>query len=101
MPETREHDDANSGERSPKRRKVVEDVFNEHDVQMDEATTAPVEGQKATTTQQVVLPPSHSFLGTVASYAEDGSLRIKETDVGISEYVGHDVPRIEGIIKQR
>ncbi|KAI0701819.1 pseudouridine synthase [Cytidiella melzeri] len=27
--------------------------------------------------------------------------RIMESDVGISEYVGHDVPKIEGIIKQR
>ncbi|KAI0832348.1 tRNA pseudouridine synthase D [Trametes gibbosa] len=27
--------------------------------------------------------------------------RIMETDVGISEYIGHDVPKIEGIIKQR
>ncbi|GBE79670.1 pseudouridine synthase [Sparassis latifolia] len=50
-----------------------------------------------------LLPPSHAFLGAPAPvYTEDGSMqRIMETDVGISEYVGHDVPQIEGIIKQR
>ena len=51
----------------------------------------------------VMLPPSHSLLGVrPPEYSEDGSIqRIMETDVGISEYVGHDVPKIEGIIKQR
>ena len=55
----------------------------------------------SSSTQGIILPPSHALLGTPPSFGEDGSLRIKETDVGISEYVGHDVPRIEGIIKQR
>ena len=34
--------------------------------------------------------------------ARTGSMQqIMETDVGISEYIGFDVPKIEGIIKQR
>jgi tRNA pseudouridine13 synthase len=50
-----------------------------------------------------VLPPSHALLSAPShSGSTEGSdLRILETDVGISEYVGHDIPKIEGIIKQR
>ena len=50
-----------------------------------------------------LLPPSHALLNAPPPvYGPDGAMQqIMETDVGISEYVGHDVPRIEGIIKQR
>jgi len=47
-----------------------------------------------------LLPPSKSLLpsqpGGVGS-----NLRVSEPDVGILEYISHDVPRIDGIIKQR
>ena len=50
-----------------------------------------------------LLPPSHALLSTKPPvYGPDGSMQqIMETDVGISEYIGFDVPKIEGIIKQR
>ncbi|KAG7096834.1 hypothetical protein E1B28_004243 [Marasmius oreades] len=49
-----------------------------------------------------VLPPSHALLGTPLPKAESGRpLNFLETDVGISEYVGRSVSKIEGIIKQR
>ena len=50
-----------------------------------------------------LLPPSHVLLGTTSTTtSKDGTmLRIMETDVGISEYISKNVPRIEGIIKQR
>lgn len=53
--------------------------------------------------KETLLPPSHALLSAPPPvYTEDGSMqKIMETDVGISEYVGHDVPMIKGIIKQR
>jgi tRNA pseudouridine13 synthase len=48
-----------------------------------------------------VLPPSHSLLGIPLPVATDGPMNFVEADVGISEYIGHGIPKIEGIIKQR
>ena len=50
-----------------------------------------------------MLPPSHALLGAPPPlYTTDGSMqRIMETDVGISQYIGSDVPQVSGIIKQR
>jgi tRNA pseudouridine13 synthase len=50
-----------------------------------------------------VLPPSHMLLSAPrhTDSTEGSELRIMETDVGISEYVGHDISPIQGIIKQR
>ncbi|KAF9268087.1 tRNA pseudouridine synthase D [Marasmius fiardii PR-910] len=49
-----------------------------------------------------VLPPSHALLGIPLPVAESGRpLNFLETNVGISEYVGRGVSKIEGIIKQR
>jgi tRNA pseudouridine13 synthase len=47
------------------------------------------------------LPPSHALLGVPPPISDGLVFRIMETDVGISEYVGRDVPKIHGIIKQR
>lgn len=57
----------------------------------------------ANTEPESLLPPSHSLLNAPPPvFGPDGAMqRIMETDVGISEYIGHDVPAIEGIIKQR
>lgn len=55
------------------------------------------------TTNETILPPSHSLLGTVPPL-QDGTgaiIRLMETDVGISEYIAKGVPKISGIIKQR
>lgn len=48
-----------------------------------------------------ILPPSHALLGVPLPVAQDGHINLLETDVGISEYIGRDVSKIEGIIKQR
>jgi hypothetical protein len=46
-----------------------------------------------------LLPPSTSLLG---SHVQDGYMfQGSEKDVGITEYISHDVSSIEGIIKQR
>ena len=87
----------------PKRTKLDETEGVGEDVQMSDAVqdleAAPA-GQKPV---ESLLPPSHALLGAPSPvYTPDGSMqRIMETDVGISEYVGHDVPQIQGIIKQR
>ncbi|KAL4260216.1 pseudouridine synthase TruD family protein [Pleurotus pulmonarius] len=61
-------------------------------------TLAPEDGE-----DDDILPPSHVLLGVPRpEKAEDGSgYKFRETDVGISEYVGRGVSQIEGIIKQR
>ncbi len=61
-------------------------------------TLAPEDGE-----DDDILPPSHVLLGVPRpEKAEDGSgYKFRETDVGISEYIGRGVSQIEGIIKQR
>lgn len=67
------------------------------------SSSLPSDNQKAQAKTESLLPPSHVLLGTASpATSEDGTmLRIMETDVGISEYIAKDVPKIEGIIKQR
>jgi tRNA pseudouridine13 synthase len=49
-----------------------------------------------------ILPPSHALLGIpLPVQPDDAPMNFLETDVGISEYIGRGVPKIEGIIKQR
>jgi len=50
-----------------------------------------------------LLPPSRSLLsaGTLADRPKDQINFTLEADVGITEYIGKDVPPIHGIIKQR
>lgn len=51
---------------------------------------------------QHVLPPSHALLGIpLPVISKDTAINFLESDVGISEYIGRGVPKIEGIIKQR
>ncbi|KAF5390713.1 hypothetical protein D9757_002685 [Collybiopsis confluens] len=58
-------------------------------------------GQMETNTENL-LPPSHSLLGVPAPPSAAGrAINFLETDVGISQYVGQGVSKIEGIIKQR
>lgn len=56
-----------------------------------------------TTTNEAILPPSHSLLGTAPPLQDENGaiIRIMESDVGISEYIAKDVPKMSGIIKQR
>jgi len=47
-------------------------------------------------------PPSHALLGIPLPEAtESGAINFLEKNVGISEYVGRESARIQGIIKQR
>ncbi|KAJ7781116.1 pseudouridine synthase [Mycena metata] len=48
-----------------------------------------------------ILPPSHSLLGIPLPVATNGPMNFVEADVGISEYIGQGISKIEGIIKQR
>ncbi|KAF7301777.1 TRUD domain-containing protein [Mycena indigotica] len=50
---------------------------------------------------QDIFPPSHVLLGVPLPELTNGFLNFSERNVGISEYVGHGIPKIEGIIKQR
>ncbi|KAF8897636.1 pseudouridine synthase [Infundibulicybe gibba] len=57
---------------------------------------------KDASTDPHILPPSHALLGIPLPVAQEGAaMNFMETDVGISEYIGKDVSKIEGIIKQR
>lgn len=93
---SREEDDE-THTRSPKRTKLdeIEQPADAQDVVMVDAVT-----EEAV---ESLLPPSHALLNAPAPvYTADGSMQcVMETDVGISEYIGHDIPRIQGIIKQR
>jgi len=47
-------------------------------------------------------PPSHALLGIPLPEAtESGAINFLEKNVGISEYVGRESAKIQGIIKQR
>ena len=93
----REHEDTEP-DRSAKRTKVGDTVAEVDDTTMlvDNSRDSDVVGDS-----QSVLPPSHSLLGIPQPTSDGFTLRILERDVGISEYVGRDVPSFNGIIKQR
>jgi tRNA pseudouridine13 synthase len=101
MSAVREREEDDIPGRSPKRPRTVDEM------DMD-ATTAAAALPAATEdaakpAASSVLPPSHTLLSAPrhVGSTEGPELRIMETDVGISEYVGHDIPPIQGIIKQR
>ena len=97
----REEDDLATAP-SAKRAKLDEEKTAE-DVEMADALGDAEADAAPEKVAESLLPPSHSLLNAPSPvYTPDGSMqRIMETDVGISEYVGHDVPQINGIIKQR
>lgn len=100
-----QYDNTSEGSRSPKRLKTQEeetpDVIMVDARDLEEEDDEPV--SPGTNTPESLLPPSHALLDAPPPvYTEDGSMqKIMEADVGISEYVGHDVAMINGIIKQR
>jgi tRNA pseudouridine13 synthase len=51
------------------------------------------------TSTEHILPPSHALLGIPLPDAFP--LNLLEADVGISEYIGREEAKIEGVIKQR
>lgn len=111
----RERESEDDGGPSPKRTKVDEpsqEAPPEIDTVMDTDTAPTTSSEPAaklpgpsieTVEDEAILPPSHALLRAprhIGSHS-GADLRIMETDVGISEYVGSDIPKIEGIIKQR
>jgi tRNA pseudouridine13 synthase len=89
----REPDDSQDG-RSPKRTKLDDSVT-------DSKALGGILSEDAGSND--ILPPSHVLLNTSRpTLTSDRSMhRIVEADVGISEYIARDVPKISGIIKQR
>jgi hypothetical protein len=92
-----------TAEAPPLKRIKIDDTAAETDVQA--ATPPPTTAATAVTSElgANILPPSHSLLGIAPPLQdENGSIiRIMESDVGISEYIAKDAPKIGGIIKQR
>jgi tRNA pseudouridine13 synthase len=108
MTSIREREEDDSLGRSPKRSRTEGEAGADGLGDLADATAltigeTSIEGETNQSESPSVLPPSHSLLSAPRHVAEsEGSeLRVMETDVGISEYVGHDIPKIEGIIKQR
>lgn len=110
----RELDDTPEG-RSPKRTRLDHEPPNNDQKKLDvfasglpepDSEAQGIDSETAaamSSDTQSLLPPSHVLLGTSKpEITPDGAMyRILETDVGISEYIARDVPRISGIIKQR
>ena len=84
----RPHDDVPAADQPPTKRQKIDDSQAQKSA---EVVKAPL------------LPPSHALLGAPrhAEPDEDGFTQMLETDVGISEYVGRDIPPIQAVIKQR
>jgi len=100
----REQDDTDI-ERYSKRTKLDDTLGTEKDLRdaVDSIPPDPSKTSDESVEPEHILPPSHTFLGVpVPPVPSDGSaFKILETDVGISEYVGRGVSKIDGIIKQR
>jgi len=96
----------NTSEAPPLKRLKVDDTVEEPTTQgsaSDLSATLPEAPKVHTTTSETILPPSHSLLGTAPPLQDESGaiIRLMESDVGISEYISKDVPKISGIIKQR
>ena len=92
-------------EEPPSKRLKVDDAAEESKLAPDLSATLPIVPSDSVSDapKETILPPSHSLLGTAPpSQDESGAIiRLMESDVGISEYIAKNVPRINGIIKQR
>ncbi|KAF8505642.1 tRNA pseudouridine synthase D [Russula emetica] len=95
----------NSTEEPPSKRLKVDDATEESKSAPDLSATLPIVSSDSATdaTKETILPPSHSLLGTAPPLQDESGaiIRLMESDVGISEYIAKNVPKINGIIKQR
>jgi tRNA pseudouridine13 synthase len=94
----------NSMEEPPSKRLKVDDATEETKSAMDLSAAIPIVPSDSTDApKEAILPPSHSLLGTSPPMQDESGaiIRLKESDVGISEYIAKNVPKINGIIKQR
>lgn len=90
----------NTAEAPPLKRIKIDDTAAETDVQ---AATPPPTTVAPNEPGANILPPSHSLLEIAPPLQDENGaiVRLMESDVGISEYVAKDAPKIGGIIKQR
>ena len=90
----------NTAEAPPLKRIKIDDTAAETDIQ---AATPPPATVAPSELEANILPPSHSLLGIAPPLQDENGaiIRLMESDVGISEYVAKDAPKIGGIIKQR
>ena len=95
----------NSTEEPPSKRLKVDDTAEGSKSAPDFSTTSPIVASDSATiaAKETILPPSHSLLGTAPPLQDESGaiIRLMESDVGISEYIAKNVPKINGIIKQR
>jgi tRNA pseudouridine13 synthase len=95
----------NSTDEPPSKRLKVDNATEESKSAPDSSTTLPIIPADSATDvpKEAILPPSHSLLGTAPPLLDESGaiIRLKESDVGISEYIAKNVPKINGIIKQR
>jgi tRNA pseudouridine13 synthase len=95
----------NSTEEPPSKRLKVDDVTEESKSALDLSANLPIVPSDSATDapKETILPPSHSLLGTAPPLQDETGaiIRLMESDVGISEYIAKNVPKINGIIKQR
>lgn len=93
----RERDDEIEIERDAKRAKISHEIQNNADNigLVEPETTSNISFEDLLPSSKVLLP--HKGVG----WGEHSGYQVSEPDVGISEYISDDVPRIEGIIKQR
>ena len=94
--QVRPREDDTAEDREVKRPKIEGEPL---DVPMLEASTSTPE--KPLYDSDNLLPPSRALLGLPTNEDETEVHNTVEVDVGISQYVGNDVPPIHGIIKQR
>jgi tRNA pseudouridine13 synthase len=99
-----------TAEAPPSKRFKVGDTTDSEELDIQGSTSdSPATWPVAPTTsaptivKETILPPSHSLLGTSPPLQDESGaiIRLMESDVGISEYIAKDVPKIAGIIKQR
>jgi tRNA pseudouridine13 synthase len=95
----------NSTEEPPSKRLKVDDATEESKSAPDLSATLPIvpSDSASDALKETILPPSHSLLGTAPPLQDESGaiIRLMESDVGISEYIAKNVPKISGIIKQR
>lgn len=92
----------NTSEEPPPKRLKVEDNAEEPKIAPEQSVTLPIVSSDSASVA-TILPPSHSLLGTAPPLQDESGaiIRLKESDVGISEYIAKNAPKIGGIIKQR
>lgn len=95
----------NTPEAPPLKKLKVDDTIEEPNTQgpASALSVTLLPDSANTTTNETILPRSHSLLGTAPPLQDENGaiIRLMESDVGISEYISKDVSKMSGIIKQR